>query len=256
MSKGELLRKGQEAARLITWHGRSRRVVIAPISRQGRPVSADFVEWCCGLLRNRGISDIYSPALTSLEAESFHATGFEPVDSLWFLVRPLDRSAPPIGKAKSPIRTARARKKHLPAIEALDAVSFNDFWSLDRTGILEARSATARSRFTVALSTEPLGYAITGWGAGQAYLQRLAVAPSARRQGIAHDLVSDALRAARRRMSAQVLVNTQVGNDAALALYLSLGFILQDGNLVVMRRSLAADHRSDAASQAVGAGGQ
>lgn len=244
MPKGELLRHGREAARLTTWHGRNRRVVIAPVARDGRPVSTEFVGWCCDLLRDRGISEIYSPALTTPEAESFLRAGFEPVDSLWFLVRPLDRSAPPVSRTRSPVRTTRARRKHLPAIEALDAASFNDFWSLDRTGILEARTATAGARFTVALAPEPLGYAITGWGSGQAYLQRLAVAPSARRQGIARDLVSDALRAARRRMSAQVLVNTQVGNEAALNLYLSLGFILQDGNLVVMRRGLAGDIRT------------
>lgn len=241
MPKGELLRNGREAARLTTWHGRNRRVVIAPIARNSRSVSAEFVQWCCDLLRDRGICEIYSPALTSPEAESFHAAGFEQVDSLWLLVRPLDRGAPPIARTKSSARTTRARRKHLPAIEALDSASFNDFWSLDRTGILDARAATAGGRFTVALAPKPLGYAITGWGSGQAYLQRLAVAPNARRQGIAHDLVSDALRAARRRMSAQVLVNTQVGNEAALALYLSLGFILQDGTLIVMRRDLAGD---------------
>lgn len=256
MPKGELLRNGREAARLSTWHGRNRRVVIAPIARNGRPVSAEFVQWCCDLLRNRGIPEIYSPALTTPEAESFFAAGFEPVDSLWFLVRPLDRSAPPVARISSPVRTSRARRKHLPAIEALDAASFNDFWSLDRTGILEARSATAGARFTVALAPEPLGYAITGWGSGQAYLQRLAVAPSARRRGIARDLVSDALRAARRRMSAQVLVNTQVGNEAALNLYLSLGFILQDGNLVVMRRCLTSDTRTAPLIHSVKAGGQ
>lgn len=241
MPRGELLRNGRGAARLTTWHGRNRRVVIAPIARSGRPVSAEFVLWCCDLLRNRGVSEIFSPALTSPEAESFRAAGFEAVDSLWLLARPLDRSAPPIARTKSPVRTVRAKRKHLSAVEALDAASFNDFWSLDRTGILEARGATAGSRFTVALAPEPLGYAITGWGSGQAYLQRLAVAPSARRQGIARDLVSDALRAARRRMCAQVLVNTQVGNEAALALYLGLGFVLQAENLVVMRRSLAGD---------------
>lgn len=230
--------------------------MLAPADRNGRPISVEFVSWCCELLQGRGVSEIYSSALTSAEAESFFAAGFEPVDSLWLLIRPLGPSAPPIVRTGSPVKTARARRKHLPAIEALDAASFNDFWSLDRTGILEARSATARSRFTVALAPEPLGYAITGWGSGQAYLQRLAVAPSARRKGIARGLVSDALRAARRRMNARVLVNTQVGNEAALNLYLSLGFVLQDGNLVVMRRSLKRDVRTASLAKSMVTGWQ
>lgn len=238
MPKGELLRSGRESARLTTWSGTSRRVVLAPVARHESPVTAEFVRWCCDALRDRGVSEVYSPALTSREAEPFFTAGFEQFDSLWLLVRPLGRGAPRIGRPASRAQTRRAKRHHLQAIETLDSQSFNQFWALDQQGILDARAATASGRFMVALAPDPVGYAITGWGSGQAYLQRLAVTPAARRQGIARDLVIDALRSSRRRLSAQMLVNTQVGNDAALALYESLGFVLQEGKLGVLRRSL------------------
>jgi hypothetical protein len=42
----------------------------------------------------------------------------------------------------------------------------------------------------------------------------------------------------RRRGAARAVVNTQLGNEAALALYLRLGFRLQPGGLAVLSRDL------------------
>ncbi len=69
-----------------------------------------------------------------------------------------------------------------------------------------------------------MGYAITGRAGDQGYLQRLAVAAAARRTGVGRALALDGLRWLRRRGVARAVVNTQYGNDAALALYLRIGF--------------------------------
>jgi ribosomal protein S18 acetylase RimI-like enzyme len=82
------------------------------------------------------------------------------------------------------------------------------------------------------------GYAITGRAGPRGYLQRLAVDPSVQRQGIGAALVADGLRWLRRWGAREVLVNTQVGNGPALALYEALGFRLQPDGLAVLRRDL------------------
>jgi ribosomal-protein-alanine N-acetyltransferase len=69
-----------------------------------------------------------------------------------------------------------------------------------------------------------VGYALSGRDARQVFLQRLAVRPEVQRRGIARALVDDCLAWAARWHAERVLVNTHVGNDAALALYANAGF--------------------------------
>lgn len=238
MSKREVLRNKGEVACLSVWSGRDYRLVLGPVQHSDRVLSTEFLSWCCKELANRDVGAVYTPALTPKEAEPFYRVGFGRFDSLWLLTKPLRGEGFRIADKVSGVRTARARRRHLGAVELIDRASFSDFWNLDIEGILDARAATRAGRFVVALSPEPVGYAITGWGSNQAYLQRVAVLPEYRRRGIARDLVIDALRASRRRGSRQMLVNTQVGNDSALALYRSLGFVLQPEQLVVLRKPL------------------
>lgn len=233
-----VLRRDGETARVLDWSGAERRTVLVPVTSGGRPLSSSFISWCASTLADRGANEIYSPALTAIEAEGYREAGFENCDELWLLVRPLGRSAPALPKKATRARIKRAGQKVLGEVSNLDRTCFSDFWNLDTSGLIDARNATASGRFAVALAPDLVGYAITGWGAGQAYLQRLAVAPEFRRHGFAHDLVADALRGAAIRFCAQMLVNTQVGNEGALRLYLSLGFVLQESRLVVMRRTV------------------
>lgn len=220
------------------------RTVLNPVAGHGRSVSSNFVSWCFDNLVRRGLTEVYSPALTESEATAFADAGFEPFDELHLLARQLGSGSPAIPhkahERGGGMRIKRAKKSTLAEIERIDAASFTPFWRLNARGLTDARAATAGGRFAVALSPGIVGYAITGWGAGQSYLQRLAVRPEARRRGIAAGLVLDALRAASRRFCFQMLVNTQVGNDAAVALYTRLGFVMQSGNLFVLRRRLAS----------------
>ena len=71
---------------------------------------------------------------------------------------------------------------------------------------------------------ELAAYAISGRAGRRGYVQRLAVHPRHQRAGIGRALVLDGLHWMRRRRVELALVNTQVDNAPALALYESLGF--------------------------------
>ena len=79
-----------------------------------------------------------------------------------------------------------------------------------------------------------VGYVVTGRSGDRGYVQRLAVDPTVRRAGIGAALVIDGLRWLRRRHTLSAVVNTQVANDGALALYRRLGFGLQPDGLTVL----------------------
>ena len=76
--------------------------------------------------------------------------------------------------------------------------------------------------------------AITGSAGNTSYLQRLAVHPAARGNGVGSQLVVDAIDWAIRSGSLTMLVNTQVSNDRALRLYCALGFDLDTEQLKVL----------------------
>jgi ribosomal protein S18 acetylase RimI-like enzyme len=121
----------------------------------------------------------------------------------------------------------------------VDAAAFEPFWRLDSGGLSEAIDATPVTRFRVATAGgRVVAYAITGSSENQGYLQRLAVDPAHRRQGLGRALGLDGLRWLRRRGVAGAVVNTQLGNDPALALYLSLGFRQERTQLSVLHRRI------------------
>ena len=106
-----------------------------------------------------------------------------------------------------------------------DHAAFEPFWQLGGDGINEAVTATPQSRFRV-IGRPVRGYVICGCATRRGYIQRLAVDPDRQGDGLGMRLLNDALSWLVRRRAASVLVNTQVGNDRALALYENLGFDL------------------------------
>lgn len=135
----------------------------------------------------------------------------------------------------------RGRSGDWPAVLDVDGAAFSPFWRLDRGGLREAIDATpvTRLRVTDRRGTPGLlAYAITGLSGDQGYLQRLAVDPGHRRGGLARALCLDGLRWLQRKGASGAVVNTQLGNNAALALYLSLGFRREQTQLAVLYRRL------------------
>ena len=83
-----------------------------------------------------------------------------------------------------------------------------------------------------------MAYAVSGRDGRNGYIQRLAVSPSHQKRGYGHALVTDSLRWMARWRVQRALVNTHIGNDAALALYHRLGFIDLSDRLHVLERRI------------------
>jgi ribosomal-protein-alanine N-acetyltransferase len=101
----------------------------------------------------------------------------------------------------------------------LHATAFLDAWSAD------ALAAFIGSPAVIALEVSGLGFILLGVAADEAEILTLAVAPSARRRGIAQALVGAALGMARDRGVRSCFLEVAVENDAARALYARFGFV-------------------------------
>ncbi len=117
----------------------------------------------------------------------------------------------------------------------MDDAAFPLDWRLGRDGLADALKATPHSRFRVAREGgRPVGYAVCGRSGREGYVQRLAVAASSRGQGLGRALTLDGLRWLKRWRASSAAVNTYVGNDGALRLYQSLGFVEVRPGLMVL----------------------
>jgi ribosomal protein S18 acetylase RimI-like enzyme len=221
-----------ERARLATWRGDGVVAHLAPAAT--KPLSAVFVTDCLDWLRARGYQSVVTSALSSNECRGFLEAGFDLHEELDLLAHDLG------GLPPRPRGLRRARRRDRPAVIEVDALAFPPFWRLHEGGLEEALAATPSVRFRVAgRSLGALtGYAIAGRGGDTGYLQRLAVHPATRGQGLGRALVVDALGWLRRRGAARAMVNTQRTNEGALALYQACGFRLLPEGLTVLARDL------------------
>jgi ribosomal protein S18 acetylase RimI-like enzyme len=229
-----VLEIGTERARVVPWRGSTRTAYLAPVP-DAPPPSRSFLERCVDRLASQGYAGVVTPALAPAEQRSFLLAGFEPHERLHLLAHDL-LDVPPVRRRV----TRRAHRGDKPAVLAVDEAAFSSFWRLDRAGLQEALDAVPLTRFRVMTADQGVlaGYAIAGTAARQGYLQRLAVHPEYQRQGRGLLLVADALRWMKRRGASRAVVNTQLGNEAALSLYTRAGFRVQPGGLAVLRRAL------------------
>ena len=197
-----------------------------------RPPPPEFVERCLEALREQGRARVVTSALTPADALPFVDAGFTVRERLHLLAHDMTHTTPP---SRS---TRRARGADHRAVLALDHLAFDEFWRLDEAGLDDAIRATPVARFRVAGDDGIAAYAISGRSGQQGYLQRLAVAPSARREGWGRVVVSDSLRWLARHGVRRTLVNTQLTNDSALALYEACGFRRLAVGLCVLGRPL------------------
>jgi ribosomal protein S18 acetylase RimI-like enzyme len=200
------------------------------------PASPSDIERCLAGLRACGYDAVVTSALSAADAVPFVDAGFAVRERLHLLAHDLDD----LPLCTSPTR--RARQSDRGAVLALDAHAFDGFWRIDGDGLTDAVRATPATRFRVTTGRpaerEVSGYAVTGRAGRRGYLQRLAVHPAARNCGLGRALVADALGWLRRRGSARALVNTQLDNTAAHALYKSCGFRRLPVGLCVLGRTL------------------
>lgn len=228
-------------ARIGPWRG-SQDIGYLSIGAE-RPPTASFVDRCVDVMRRDGYSSVVTSALAPAETLPFADRNFQIRERLHLL----EHGMSGVERPKQPSRRAR-RADRGPLLE-IDGRAFDEFWHIDQHGLEHALRATPASRFRVCEGRYGdgargetqgglLGYAITGRSGLQGYIQRLAVAPEAHRQGWGASLVADGLRWLQRHGVVRTLVNTQIKNEAALELYKRSGFSLLPINLVVMDRTL------------------
>ncbi len=184
----------------------------------------------------KGYSGFLIQATSANQRETLESYGFRRVDELFVLFRSM--ALPPLEVSRQPrdLRFRRAREVDVAPVIAVDNRCFDAFWMMNTGALAEATMATPRSRFRVLTAGDEervIGYAIFGLGAGEGYLQRIAVDPEWRGKGLATLMIADGLRWAKRWRARRVGVNTQQSNMAALQLYLKLGFVLEPEGIAI-----------------------
>ncbi|HEX2062867.1 MAG TPA: GNAT family N-acetyltransferase [Acidimicrobiales bacterium] len=234
-ANAEVIRWGPERARTGPWRGDRRVAHLTPLGDAPAP-SVAFVRRAVEQLAERGFEEVVTPALSSTEQPGFLAAGFEVRERLHLLTRPLSGPLPRVPRGT----VDKAGGGERAAVVRVDNRAFPPFWWLDGDGLEDAIRATPHNRFRVVRSGEGVvaGYAITGRAGRRGYLQRLAVDPDHQRQGLGRALVADGLRWLVRWRADRAVVNTPVGNDAAVALYEGLGFHREPVGLCVLARDL------------------
>lgn len=234
----DVIRWGQEQARAGPWQGDERVAYLVPPAT-GRGVSAGFVRWAMAELSARGFSRVVTNALPPAEQVAFLGAGFEVQERLHLLAHDLRHTPESSWPRQRAVRHRRAGQEDYGPVLEVDGRAFPPFWRLDGRGLDEALRATPRTRFRVVTSgSEVVAYALTGRARRRGFLQRLAVDPAHRREGLGRELVVDALGWLRRRGVVRVVVNTPTGNEAAVALYESLGFRREPPGLAVLSAGL------------------
>jgi ribosomal protein S18 acetylase RimI-like enzyme len=120
--------------------------------------------------------------------------------------------------------------KDLPAIAAVDAESFDEFWRYDDE-ILH-RSMEREHPVVAEVEDKVIGYTLSTLHGVEATVGRLAVVPSGRHSGVGSALLADAVATAARRGAAGITLCTQEDNEDSRRLYRRAGFREAPGRLV------------------------
>ncbi len=179
-----------------------------------------------------------STALTEEGAAGFAESGFAVQRRLHLLVLDLTAARyPTSGHSPDGTRLRRLPLRNRKALLDVDQACFDDDLRFDEAGLANALRATPIARLRCAVThRSQVGYAIFGRAGRRGYLQRLAVHPSGQRKGIGRALLVDGIRWSLRRRVDRIVVNTEYGNDPALHLYRSVGFVDAPLDLVIMER--------------------
>jgi ribosomal protein S18 acetylase RimI-like enzyme len=231
-----VIRLGRERARTGRWRGEDDVALITPIP-DAPFLSADFIRHCLRMLSNQGFRRVVTGALSPLEQAGFLAAGFDVEEHLRLLAIELSDQLPPVPPGPPIRRVPRWRR---PEVLAVDRAAFMEFWQFDSAGLVDALSATPSVRFRMVVGADgkAAAYAICGRSGSRGFVQRLAVRPGSQRSGSGARLLLDGLHWMKRHGVVRAVVNTQVGNEAALSLYLKTGFKEEPTGLSVLSTGL------------------
>lgn len=227
-------------ARLGRWPFDDEVVHLVLLDHHMVPTAADVTGWLREAM-GHGARAVRTGALFPDAVPAFVEAGFEVADRLTLLAAdvaelPTTRRQP---SAHASIRLRRLRPSMLAEASTIDRRAFASPWANDVSALADIMTATPyhRSR-SLHVGGRMVAFSISGRADRTGYVQRLAVDPSARRQGLASLLLDDAHRWMQRRNLERVMVNTAEDNRAALALYESFGFTRQPGSLQILERTL------------------
>jgi ribosomal protein S18 acetylase RimI-like enzyme len=222
--------------RVRPWRGRSDTAELSAVPA-GAHVPPSLVLLAVERARDRGYDVVVTPALPSGERRPYVDAGFSVREELHLLAHDLldlpDRRAP---EHRHSLR--RVQRRDRERVLAIDQAAFDPFWRLDADALEDAVRATPSTRFR--MDRAGCGYALTGRAGDRGYVQRLAVDPGRQGAGLGSTLVVDGLWWLRRWRVREVLVNTQMGNERAVALYERLGFRHRTDGLAVLELVLAS----------------
>jgi ribosomal protein S18 acetylase RimI-like enzyme len=237
MSAPLILRAGGVAARVRPWAFEPNVAHLVLYNQSRLPTPTEITGWI-GQLHNAGYDTVRTGALGAQAGARFERLGFESVQSLVLLehTRINSVAAPPAKNSATSVRLATDDDGEASRV---DVAAFGPGWCIDRVGIGDVRSATPRHRARAVVADGVIvAYAISGRDGRNGYIQRLAVSPAHQHHGYGSALVGDSLRWMARWRVHRALVNTHIGNTAALALYHGLGFVDLSDRLHVYERRI------------------
>jgi ribosomal protein S18 acetylase RimI-like enzyme len=134
-----------------------------------------------------------------------------------------DGYEPPKGGYKTDINIRPIRQDDLEAVKAIDNASFVAVWQ-NSQDYLELAFRQATIATLAEIDGNIVGYQISTATPMGGHLARLAVHPAMQRCGVGYSLLYNMLEHFKRRGARMVTVNTQVDNQASIALYSKTGF--------------------------------
>jgi len=223
------------SVRLSPWYGFDGAVLLglAPALWLRDPAWLDIARRAAAA---RGWRRFLVQATTPAQRLALDAAGWVLVDELYVLFRRGSLELPPVPHTARGVEMRRGRAADTAELLEVDHRCFEPFWMMNEAALREALQATPRTRFRVLASADDdrvVGYAIFGLGAGEGYLQRIAVDPRYQGRGLATRLIVDGLRWAKRWRARRVGVNTQRSNETALRLYQRLGFEMEPNGITI-----------------------
>ena len=114
-------------------------------------------------------------------------------------------------------------RSHLEGVLAIEGACFSDPWS-EQTFVDALYSDTVSMIVAQAEDLRVLGYAVLSVVLDEGSLDKIAVDPACRRQGVGEELLKVFLRFGRANL-AFVTLEVRAGNAAAIGLYEKLGFL-------------------------------
>ena len=242
-SREPLLLHGQgTSCRVRPWAFGSDVAQLVMYDQRRVPTPQDVSRWLAAIVEH-GYSSVRTGALNESQAGALAPHGFTRRQLLALLEHPAPRDAVRRDRTSEAVR-ARTTTRRLTvadhrAAATVDRAAFTEPWALDGQGIADVCAATSRHRARCVGSGNALvAYAVSGRDRRLGFLQRLAVVPECQGNGLGRALVVDSLRWAARWRCERVMVNTDVSNEPALALYQHLGFVRLPSVLAVLERPL------------------